>query len=274
VHSYRQTGSVLGLLVRAEVTAHRAYVGQGLVYYAQAFPAKLAGPLGAVAMTVALVAVARTAPRLLSGHVPEPGHDQERLFLGVAAVLEVLLLGLVAHGESRFAVFTVFALVILGVDVLAEASGDRSRPVLAATAVTALAAIVLTTAVMYHQITGATANVRAVASVAQRLRTDVARQAGTAPGTGTSCLVVTRMAIESGWASGCDAAEPDAVDHLPDEVTVYVITFPGTPGWSGLTRIRASAPQRSWTMVPVPSADQLGDAVVAVSAPAAGGTSP
>jgi hypothetical protein len=311
VYSRRETGSVIGLLVRAEVTAHRAYLGQGLVYYAQAYPAKLAGVVGAVVMTVALVATARTAWRLLrrptvidpardadvaalaggtDGAVraagggrtdpmdaagPVTAGERERLFLGVAAVAELLLLGLLAHGESRFALFTVLALVVLGVDAVAEAAGRRRQVALATTAAAALVTGLLTAVLVSYQMSGATANVRVVASVAERVRTDVAPAAGVNPGSGSSCLVVTRLSIEAGWASGCDASEPDDLDQVPYGVTVYVVTFPHTPGWSGLGRIRALSPRRSWTLVPVPAPGELGDAVVAVSAPvSAGGTAP
>lgn len=281
-HSYRETGSLIGVLVRAEEAAHRAYLGEGLAYYAQAYPAKLAGVLGAVVMAAGLVATGRSARRVLA-RTPEHEHehdhererDRERLFLGLAAVAELVLLGVIAHGESRFVIFTVFVLVVLGVDALAEAAGPRSRLVLAVTAVTAVPAAVLTAALLFHQMTTATAHVRSVASVAERARGEIATTAGVPPGTGASCLVVTRLPIEAGWASGCDATDPDEALRLPDDVTVYVLTFPGTPGWTGLDRVRALTPGRSWTAVPVSAPGQLGDAVVAVSGPVApGGTAP
>jgi hypothetical protein len=308
--SRQETGSLIGFLLRAHDVSHQAYLGDGLVYYARSYPAKLAGALGAVVMTVALVALARDVRRLLRHSAPDRAdvdradvdradvdradvdradvdragaRIRERVFLGAAAAGELVLLGLVAHGESRFALFTVLTLVVLGVDALAEAAGHRATSVLAATVAIALLLTGVTTVLVFRQMQDATAQVRAVASVASRLSSDVAPAvtsrtpvtshtpvtSGTPAVHGASCLLVTRLPYEAAWAGDCDAVDPDELGVLPADATVYVITFPSAPGWSGLARARTVAPQRSWTLVPVRDDGVLGDAVVAVSVPAA-----
>jgi Dolichyl-phosphate-mannose-protein mannosyltransferase len=303
--SRQETGSLIGFLLRAHDVSHQDYLGDGLVYYVRSYPAKLAGALGAVVITVALVALARDARRLLRRCAPDRADSdradsdradsdradvaqagariRERVFLGAASAGELVLLGLVAHGESRFALFTVLTLVVLGVDALAEAAGRRATYVLAATVAIALLLTGVTTVLVFRQMQGATAQVRAVASVASRLSSDVAPavasrtpvtsgarvSSGTPAVHGASCLLVTRLPYEAAWAGDCDAVDPDALGVLPADATVYVITFPSVPGWSGLARARTVAPQRSWTLVPVRDDGVLGDAVVAVSVPAA-----
>jgi hypothetical protein len=300
VYGARMTGSPIGPLLRAEDSAHRAYLGEGLVYYLQAFPWKLAGVVGAVALTAALAGLVGDARRVLRARTPAllpdaPGardaraarrgpdpadtsvdRSRERLFLGLAAVGELLLLGLVAHGESRFALFTVMTLVILGVDAAARWAGGWRTTVLAVTAATAVAATGVTSVLIYHQAATATQDVTAVARVATQLRTPAGPLAAGPNGPGRSappaprgrpCLVITRLPIEAAWASGCDAATPDTVRRLPATAVVYVITFPAGPGWSGLDQVRALAPGRSWTMASVPSGGRLGAAVVATSRP-------
>ncbi|HET9654521.1 MAG TPA: glycosyltransferase family 39 protein, partial [Kineosporiaceae bacterium] len=185
LYSIRETGSPIGLLARAEVTAHRAFLGEGLVYYLRAFPAKLAGVVGALVMAAALIGLAADTRRLLrarrdrltTGHATTgrptragtvAGRDpaRERVFLGLAAVGELVLLGLLAHGEGRFALFTVMTLVVLGVDVVARWSGRWRATALAATAVAAVAATGITSVLVYAQMSQSTGNVTAVAGVA------------------------------------------------------------------------------------------------------------
>jgi hypothetical protein len=289
LYSNRQTGSPIGILLQARIASHQSYLGDGLVYYAQAYPAKLAGAVGAMVMTVALVALARDGRALLRRRSPARSdtvaRTRERVFLGGAATGELLLLGLTAHGESRFALFTVMTLVVLGVDALARAAGARARSVLAVTAASALLFTAITTVLAFRQMQNATARVHAVASVTSRLASDVVpvvtsgtpvtigapvRSGTRAPAVhGSSCLLVTRLPEEAAWAGNCDAVEPDDLRVVPADATVYVITFPSTPGWSGLAEAIAVAPQRSWTLVPVRDDGVLGDAVVAVSVPTA-----
>ena len=65
VHSSEVEGSPAAVLLAAGDVAHRAYVGDGLVYYALVFPFRIAGDLGGVVMAAGLIAAALAARRVL-----------------------------------------------------------------------------------------------------------------------------------------------------------------------------------------------------------------
>ncbi len=181
VYSHRATGSWIGVLVQAGVVAHRAYLGQGLVYYVQAYPYKLAGVLGAVVAAAGALAALAAARRLRRADPVVPGEgltggegagrggDRERLFLGLAAVLELLLLGVIAHGESRFALFTMITLIVLGVDAVGRAAGRWAGSALLATAVLAVAATGATAVLVGREVAAVTVSRDAVDAVAAQL---------------------------------------------------------------------------------------------------------
>ncbi|WP_020574991.1 hypothetical protein [Actinopolymorpha alba] len=189
----RVTGSPFGLLVDAGESANPAYVGDGLVYYVRTFPA-LAGPLGAVVMAAGLLAAALAGWRILRGRA-RPGADRRTVFVGLAAGLVFVLLGLTAHGEPRFVFLAVILLLVLGVQSLASWAGRWSPALLAGMAVTALVTLPAT----YTYLAGG--------SLAQVTRTRAAlvEVAETFRGE-RDCLLVTGYQPELGWYSGCATA--------------------------------------------------------------------
>lgn len=92
-------GAPWGIILTTAGAGGREYLGEGLVDYLRDFPDLLAGQLGAVAILTALVWSVR---RLANGRDRRPV-----LFLMVPAVGQVLILGLVSHGEPRFVFFPV-----------------------------------------------------------------------------------------------------------------------------------------------------------------------
>jgi hypothetical protein len=305
-YSARVTGTPLGLMQRAADVAHRQYVGEGLVFYARSFPIGLAGPLGAVVMTAGLVGLALAARRLLATRRPRPtaaiAADRERVFLGAAALLALLVLGLVAHGEGRFAMFSVLTLTLLGTDSLVSGLAGRTPsalPVLKSLAVAAAVVAPLTTLQMAGRLDQVTAVRTSIAdSLGQALGVAAgdgaggsvgaaATRGGAATGAATGvtngaapgatvvgeaatlpCLVVTQSVPEAGWLTGCDARRAEAVRTLPAGTVVYVVDFPNVATTAGLARIKALAPDRTWTVRRVHTSGSYSTADIAVSYPA------
>ena len=295
-YSLRVTGTPLGLLQRAADVAHRQYVGEGLVFYARSLPLSLAGPLGGVVMTAGIVGLVLAARRLIAARqlaaISLPA-DRERVFLGTAALFALLVLGLVAHGEGRFAMFSVLALTLLGTDSLVSGLAGRTPralPVLKSLAVSAAVVAPLTTLYMAGQLDR-------VSDVRTSIADSLGQAGGAAPATTTTttaangvgngmadgaatgvtvvgeaatlpCLVVTQTAPEAGWLTGCDARRAEAVRTLPAGVVVYVVDFPDAGTAAGLARMKALAPDRAWTVRRVHTSGGYSIADIAVSYPA------
>jgi hypothetical protein len=294
-YSVRATGSPLGLIQSAAVAAHGSYLGEGLVFYARAFAMDLAGPLGAVVMTAGILGVAPAAQRLLTVRrrvTTVTAADRERVFLGAAAVLALVVLGLVAHGESRYVMFSVLTLTLLGTDSLVSALAGRTPqalPVLTSLAVAAALIAPLTTVHMARQLEHTTAVQTSIAdglaqavgvaptasaagpaeSVTPALAADGAAIGATVVGEAATlpCLVVTPSIPEAGWMTGCDATRAEALQSLPAGTVVYVVDFPDAGTAAGLARIKAIAPDRTWTVRRVHTSGSYSVADIAVSYP-------
>ncbi len=242
VYSDRVSGSWYGVVTHAAGTPYEIYFAEGLVYYARSFPLLLAGPLGGVVMLAGLVSVAIGAGRLLRRRPA----SREKVFLGLAAVIQVVILGLLTHGETRYIYFTVIVLTVLGVDALAHWAGGRSALVLTATAGLALAATALTSVVMVRTFTHISAELAPTVQVAEQIRDHQAGSPGQQP-----CLVITELHVSAAWVSHCDAQQPATVRTLPADATVYVFEFSGPSPGPALQHAKALAPQRVWSVRPV-----------------------
>lgn len=203
VFAWQVTGSPFGLLVDAGESANSVYLGDGLVYYVTSFPYRLAGPHGALVMTAGLVATGMAAWRLVRSRSVDEGSgrsgarpgDRRTFFLGFAAVLLAVLLGLTAHGEARFVFLSLILLGVLGVDALARWGGRWAPAVLAGLVALSLAAIPLTYGRLTVGVLAPTTGERAsLVAAATSLRT------------GSDCLLVTSYQPELGWYSGCRTA--------------------------------------------------------------------
>jgi hypothetical protein len=103
------TGSPLGVIQETQGAAGREFIGEGLVDYADAFREGLAGPLGAVLLTAAFAWILWS---VVAGRSDDDAHLA--WFVTIVAVVSVVPLGLVAHGETRFVFFPVWLLICLG----------------------------------------------------------------------------------------------------------------------------------------------------------------
>jgi len=236
LYSERAAGSPLGAMLSAGDAAGGDYVGEGLVYYALAFPFRVAGDLGGVVMAAGLIAAVVSAVRIRRGE-PECRGDRVRVFLGLTAVLHVVVLGLTAHGEERYVFFPVLLLIILGVDVIAEFAGASSRVVLAALASFAVVAAAANYAVVRD---GHAADVTAERTSLVEVGNLLARQSSGSP----TCVVATAYQPQLGWYSGCatigltEVAQTRPVAGQP----MYVVLFDqgrGQPSERGLSRLLA-----------------------------------
>ncbi len=262
VAGVRGTGNPIGILTLAAAVAHRSYLGAGLVFYARAFPLSLAGPLGAAVM-VAGAAGALVAGRALlaarrAGAPPDGSReaDRDRVFLGLAAAVQVLLLGLLAHGEPRFVLFPMLALTVLGADALARLRGPRTRHLLALTAVAAVPALALSLLVVG----------RGMAQVRSARAPIVAAVRAARPA--APCLVVSSATPEAGWASGCSVSDGTDLPAVPGSTAVYVIDVVGRAGEPTLARVQRMLPGRAWVLHRLaPPGRGEAAAVLAVSLP-------
>ena len=195
LYSERAAGSPLAAMLSAGDVAGGEYVGEGLVYYALAFPFRLAGDLGGVVMTAGLIAAAVSALRIRRGELEGRG-DRVRVFFGLTAVLHVVVLGLTAHGEERYVFFPVLLLIILGVDAIAEFAGASSRVVLAALTSFAVVAAAANYGVVRD---GHVADVTAERTSLVQVGDLLARQSSAS----RTCVVATAYQPQLGWYSGC-----------------------------------------------------------------------
>ncbi len=236
IYSDRVSGSWIGVITRAQATPYKIYFGEGLVFYARSFPLLLAGPVGAVAMAAGVGAMAAGAGRLLRGRPA----NREHVFLGLAGVIQVLILGLLTHGETRYIFFTVLALTVIGVDAIARWAGRRSTLVMAGTAVAALTVTALTSAYTFHTLAHISAELAPTEQAAATIRDHRPP--------GRPCLVIAELHVSAAWVSRCDARLPDAVGTLPSGSAVYVIEFAGARPGPIVRRVQSAAPHRPWSV--------------------------
>lgn len=207
-------GTPWGTVVYTGRVAGRSYLGQGLVDYGRELPTTLAGPIGAALMLLGLfggaVALFREQGSIRRAH----------LFLLGPAVLHILLLGIVSHGEPRFIFFPVMLLLVAGdgvVSRLLQALGAAWRPIVAG-----IGLVVLASGFSFDAGRRVTGALRAVSS------NEVVADAGRAIArhTGSSCAVLTSYAPQITWYSGCSTYVFDGgpPGRLPAQDT-FVLLF-------------------------------------------------
>jgi hypothetical protein len=260
VFSTRMTGSPIGVLLAASSVAKAAYPGAGLAFYAGRAPFLLAGDLGGVLMAVGAVATVLAGWRAVRarrrGERPDDG-QLARAFLGTAALLQVLLIGAVAHGEERFVLFAILTLTLLGVDALVTAAAGCGPVALAGLAVLALVA----TSATLRDVAGN--DLRSVTGERVSLDQTVTAIAPVRP-----CAVVSGAVPELGWMTGCTSLSylDVARSGLPQHRVVYVVGF---RSWSApsVARVQRLAGDRAVLRRQVVTTGSLGTADVVTVAP-------
>lgn len=264
-YAWQVTGSPIGLLVAAGRSTTPAYVGDGLVYYVTELPREAAGPVGALVTGAGLVATLVAARRLIAvrrrAGWSEPGRlrdsepyrlrdierDRRTTFLGLAAVILVLLHGLTAHGEARFIFFSLILATVLGVDALTRWARRWRTVALGGLAACALLMLPLDMWLMNSTLTRITQERESLVAVAGH----VSEPRG--------CVVVTSYQPEIGWYSGCRtmsfAQARDA--GIPGGVVSSVLFQRGRDQPS-LGEVRRLAGTRAVSVVQLTSAGALG----------------
>jgi 4-amino-4-deoxy-L-arabinose transferase-like glycosyltransferase len=201
--SLAQTGSPLGILLTGQAAAGPSATGpsapgDGLLEYLDAFPAPLAGLLPAAFMVLGLGGwshrlVAAVAHRSMSRRT------RALTLLVVAAVFQVVVLGLTIHAEPRYVYLAVVLLVIGGSLVLTDAARARGRLGAAVLAVAGLAAAVA----LAVNLAAVPLEMRDRAHDGGWERETARRIAEEAPG--GDCGVVVYTVPQTSWYSRCGA---------------------------------------------------------------------
>jgi 4-amino-4-deoxy-L-arabinose transferase-like glycosyltransferase len=107
MYSARETGSIDGILILAGDASGREFIGQGLRSYLRDNPFRLYG----TAITPVLFA------GLASIFKPPTNGRRAARFLALTALVQVIALGLISHGSTRFVFLALTLLTVLGVDL-------------------------------------------------------------------------------------------------------------------------------------------------------------
>lgn len=217
IHSTIATGTPWGTLLYTAGAGGRDYLGEGLVDYIRALPDLLAGQIGAGVLLVGLV----WALWRLTSAAQRP----RVVFLLVPSLGQLVLLGLVSHGEPRFVFFPVGLLLVTG-SLAIEDLRRRVPSWVYRAAVWVVAAALLGSLAFHGQRFDANAEARAesIDVLVQAARAVVAE-------TGGRCGIVTGMLPQMTWLSGCEthgfSDEPEI--SFPDDVTAYLLLTDGGP---------------------------------------------
>jgi hypothetical protein len=178
--SLHETGSLSGILRVSSNMPRRAYAGEGLVTYLTSNPFQFYGALVAPLLVCGLASFARL-----------PADWRPRVFLGVVAIGQVVMLGLQSHAQPRYVFVATILLVLLGLDGLARFAPARLRAFAPPLVFVAWLGVVV--AVPFY--TRFLANARApITTAAHAIRADTA---------GRPCLVVAKAVTQLMWYSHC-----------------------------------------------------------------------
>jgi hypothetical protein len=182
------TGSATGMLVASAHEANRAYVGDGLVYYVTIWWWRDLGPVALAFLLLGVVAGIR-------------GQDPRDRFFLLISGLSLLLVGLSAHGETRFAFLPLLLMIFAGARKLEVSYPSFPRWVLVA----ACGATWLVGAALFAR-TPASAAHREAADAVATVRSVERRK---------ECRVLARNWQQLAWYTGCQTFEMDTYDHSP-----------------------------------------------------------
>ena len=230
-----ETGSPIGIILVTGEAAGREFLGEGLVDYILLLGWPLIGLLG-------LPLVAFFSWWLWVGW-SDPVQRKTGLFLGIPAVSQVLVLGLVSHGEARF-VFFPLALVTIGATAGALVIREGWSEPLRRGARAALVLLLIGSVALAVAATRRSVENRALSNEPLELAGDrIETESG-----GAACGVLTSYAPQITFYSECStdvfrsATEPaDAVARLEGDEKFMVLVEDGKrqPGGDSLRGLMA-----------------------------------
>jgi 4-amino-4-deoxy-L-arabinose transferase-like glycosyltransferase len=212
-----ETGAPWGIVAAA---GRAAGGGDGwpMLSYIRWFPWRLIGPLGAAVALIGILACLRHA-----------GDWPLARFIGVAALVPILVLGTVVHAEPRYMLFPMTLLVVLGsVEVAGYLERHPIRPALKA----AVAGLIAASLVLAAAFTAMEIRNRAETFDWKR---DVGSDIGVVAETARApnCSILTADVPIMSWYSGCHAVnfvtggQPDRVALLAGRHRFVVVSVYG-----------------------------------------------
>ena len=213
-------GTPWGVLTETGEAGGRAYLGEGIVNYLSDFPDLLAGQAGALGIVIGLVWFGwKMAAAVRAGSLGPDG--RLAVFLLVPALGQILLLGLVAHGEPRFVFFPVALLLVAASVAVDDARKRFPQGAFRIAAATAAVALVAMLGVSTDRM-DANAEARAAST---EVLIDVAETASK-EGAG-ACTVVTTYGPQITWYSGCQTFTFVQFARQPDRAIqpAFVVLF-------------------------------------------------
>jgi 4-amino-4-deoxy-L-arabinose transferase-like glycosyltransferase len=205
--SLQTTGSITGILVLSREVASREPLGAGLRAFVLGNPFASYGALMPPVLCAGLASLIR----------PPRAHRRTAWFLGAVAIGQIVSIGLVGHGDTRYIFYALGLLVILGVDRIGRLTTSRwlALPVAAAALVLAIVQPIIQAR--------ATASLAALIADTTAIRTDAA---------GQPCAVAALAVPQVMWYSGCAGvklAAPGTPVDLPPDRRWYTASTPGRP---------------------------------------------
>jgi hypothetical protein len=194
IQSLRATGSLLGILEFSASVPRRAYLGEGLVTYAEWVPQFWFGALVTPLMLAGIVALVRP-----------PAARRPTLFLGAIAVGQIVAIGIKSHAQPRYIFIATALLVVLGVELVARVLRPRRRLALGLVAGAWLGAAVAIVPFQLHL-----AYLRAPLRSAARAIADDAH--------GKSCAAICKVVTQLMWYTGCEGTLLRDPTRLPDQL--------------------------------------------------------
>jgi Dolichyl-phosphate-mannose-protein mannosyltransferase/Alg9-like mannosyltransferase family len=214
LRSWWATGSPMGILEISAAVSGREYVGHGLVTYLTSNPFRYYGALVAPLMVLGLALP----------FVRPPAWARERArvvaYLALAAVAQLVVLGLQSHAEPRYVYLATSLLVLLGIELVRRsrwASRRWARAVALAVALLCCCWVVLRVRAYFQQMGE---NRAIVVDTARAMRA----HAGTHP-----CAMIAWRTPQLVWYSRCAPVmdpQPPAADRYP---YLYVVSFARQP---------------------------------------------
>lgn len=203
LYSISRTGSVTGILDRAERVAGRDYLGEGLRTYATWFPERLAGPIGGVVLLLSLAALLPPLYRVVRGRTL---HRTGRavVLAGLVGTLQIVISGVLVHAEERYVFVSVALLLTVGANVVVEAATrlvDRTRTILGGIGVALLSVSLVVGVALASDVINRTARAGGIV-------VDAAAAVVAATGDET-CVVSTAYVPQIAWYTRCESVEVD-----------------------------------------------------------------